>query len=74
MLLRVLAVSVTRSYDVRPGLPRWFKTLNLNSPSIRFGLCTAVTPEFGPDPSERERRSIIAKREPNDVLLFRFRV
>jgi hypothetical protein len=38
----------------------------------RFGLCTAVTREFGPDPTEREQRSIIAKREPNDVLLFRF--
>ena len=40
----------------------------------RFGLCTALAPEFGPDPTEREQRTVLVEREPNDVLLFCFRV
>jgi endonuclease YncB( thermonuclease family) len=46
MLLRVLA-SATRSHDARPDLPRWFKNLNLNSPSIRTRISGILMRKIG---------------------------
>ena len=39
---------------------------------LRLGATVAL--ELGPEPAEGEQRSVVVQREPNDVLLFRFRV
>ena len=39
---------------------------------LRLGAPIAL--ELSPEPAEGEQRSVVVQREPNDVLLFRFRV
>jgi hypothetical protein len=36
----------------------------------RFGFCTAVTPEFGPDPAEGEQRSVVVSANQMTSFLF----